>query len=162
MLRYIFLDVDGTLTDGGIYIDSSGHEIKRFCVQDGAGILMARERGIDCVIITGRKSMCVEQRAKELNLKNVYQGVNDKKEKLRGFMAENRLSKDEVGYIGDDLNDLSAMELAGFVACPSNAARQVKNVSNYVAKSQGGYGAVREIIEYILEALPHSSLIDHS
>ncbi|EHL04226.1 3-deoxy-D-manno-octulosonate 8-phosphate phosphatase, YrbI family [Desulfitobacterium hafniense DP7] len=150
-LKYVILDVDGTLTDGGLYIDSDGRETKRFCVQDGAGILMARERGIECVIITGRQSVCVQQRAKELSIVDVYQDVPNKNQILDSFMKERGLLQNEVGYIGDDLNDLDAMDLVGFVGCPSNAAQQIKDISNYIAKAQGGYGAVREVLEYILE-----------
>lgn len=148
-IKLIILDVDGTLTDGGIYYDENGVETKRFCTQDGAGILNAEKEGIDFAIITGRESGCTTKRAADLRIKYVFQGVDDKKSKLAELMSKLNLSKNETVYIGDDLNDLKAMELCGFVACPTNACAEVKSISNYVAKERGGYGAVREILEYL-------------
>jgi 3-deoxy-D-manno-octulosonate 8-phosphate phosphatase (KDO 8-P phosphatase) len=150
-IKYIVLDVDGTLTDGGIYLDSQGLESKRFCVQDGAGILVARQAGIEAIILTGRKSICVEKRAKELAIKNVYQDIKNKKLFLEEFMIKYNLYKEEMSYCGDDLNDIAAMKLCGLIMCPNNAAKEVKNICDYIADTKGGNGAVRECIEFILK-----------
>jgi 3-deoxy-D-manno-octulosonate 8-phosphate phosphatase (KDO 8-P phosphatase) len=147
--KLIILDVDGTLTDGGIYYDSSGVETKRFCVQDGIGIKNAVKAGIDFAIITGRECTPVSRRADDLGIKFVFQNIENKKAKLTDLMMELHLKKSQVAYIGDDLNDLEAMPLCGFVACPANACAEVKAIADYIARTQGGYGAVREILEYI-------------
>lgn len=150
-IKYIFLDVDGTLTDGGLYIDSNKQEMKKFCVQDGAGIILARAVGIECIILTGRSSKCVEQRAQELKIKYVYQGIKNKEKFVVDFINNEGLNKLEIGYIGDDLNDLYAMKNVGFVGCPKNAANEVKSISHYISSINGGSGAVRDCIEHILK-----------
>ena len=122
MIRLLVLDVDGTMTDGGIYYDSHGTEIKKFAARDGAGLLIARSAGIKVMICTGRESEPVRRRAAELKLDYVYQNVRRKSDFLREFMAQNGYAKEEVAYCGDDINDLAAMNLCGFVACPADAS----------------------------------------
>lgn len=150
-IKLIVMDVDGTLTDGGVYIDSNGVENKRFDVQDGAGILIAQQVGIEFMIITGRKSFCVEKRAEELKIKYVYQGVHDKLRHLENFMLSNNLQKDEVAYIGDDLNDYKIMSFVSVSACPNNAVNDIKKISCINLSKNGGNGAVREFIEILLK-----------
>lgn len=151
-IKLLVLDVDGTMTDGGIYYDASGNEWKKFNTKDAAGIFAARFAGIKTMVLTGRKSFAVERRMKELKVDYVYQGISDKKEFLIDYMKNNGLTKDCVGYIGDDLNDLEPMKVAGFVCCPGDACDEVKQISNYVANACGGYGAVRECITYLLKS----------
>lgn len=150
-IKLLVIDVDGTMTDGGIYYDASGNELKKFNTRDAAGIFAARCAGIKTMVLTGRKSFAVEKRMKELKIDYVYQGISDKKSFLIDFMKNNDLSKECVGYIGDDLNDLEPMHLAGFVSCPGDACEEVKRISNYVAEAYGGCGAVRECITYLLK-----------
>ena len=150
-IRLIILDVDGTLTDGGIYYGSDGTEYKRFCVQDGAGILAAQKAGVEFVILTARESPIVLQRAKDLKIRLVYQKVHDKKEKLKELMSESGLSSENIAYFGDDTIDLEAMSLCSFSACPSNACKEVKAISTYISPYEGGHGAVRDILEYMTE-----------
>lgn len=149
-IKLIVLDVDGTLTDGGIYYDSQGNEMKRFDVKDGLGILVARKAGLEFAIITGRASPMVERRAKELGVKYLLQGVQKKYPALLELAKDCGLSLEEIGYIGDDLNDLQCMEAVGFRACPSDAASAVKSICNFVASASGGHGAVRESLESLL------------
>ena len=149
-IKLIVLDVDGTLTDGGVYYDSQGNEMKRFDVKDGLGILVARKAGLEFAIITGRASPMVERRAKELGVKYLLQGVQKKYPALTELTRECGLALDEIGYIGDDLNDLQCMEAVGFRACPADAAKAVKDICNYVASVPGGHGAVRDSLEYLL------------
>ena len=151
-IRCLILDVDGTMTDGGVYLDSEGTEMKKFSIRDGAGILLLREAGVLPVILTGRKSLCVTLRARELGIRQVYQGVKDKKEFLERFQKEQNLSRQETAYLGDDLNDLAAMSLAGISACPSDAATGVLSRCSLVLKARGGEGAVREFTELVLSA----------
>ena len=149
-IKLVVLDVDGTLTDGGIYYDSQGNEMKRFDVKDGLGILVARKAGLEFSVITGRASPMVERRVKELGIKYLLQGVQKKYPALLELARNQNLSLEEIGYIGDDLNDLQCMEAVGFRACPSDAAAAVKAICNYVASVPGGHGAVRESLEYLL------------
>lgn len=151
LIRWLILDVDGTMTDGGIYLDGNGLETKKFSVQDGAAILLAEAAGIEPVILTGRESGCVTKRAGELGIRYVFQNVKNKKEFLSGFLRENRILPEEAAYVGDDLNDLGAMQCVGTAVCPRNAAKQVKSRCAYVLSSGGGEGAVREFVEMILE-----------
>ena len=149
-IKLIVLDVDGTLTDGGIYYDSQGNEMKRFDVKDGLGILVARKAGLEFAVITGRASPMVERRVKELGTKYLLQGVQKKYPALLELAKNCNLSMDEIGYIGDDLNDLQCMEAVGFRSCPSDAVAAAKAICNYVASVPGGHGAVRESLEYLL------------
>lgn len=148
------MDVDGTLTDGKIYMGDSGEACKAFNIKDGYGIHdMIIPAGIIPVIITGRQSKIVENRCKELGITEVYQGVKEKTFKLREVLSELGVKLSEVAYIGDDLNDLPCMELiqnaGGLVGCPSDATSLVKQKSNVVVSAKGGEGAVREYIEII-------------
>ena len=151
LIRWLVLDVDGTMTDGGIYLDGNGIETKKFTVQDGAGILLAKAAGIEPVILTGRESGCVTKRAQELGIIHVYQNVKNKKDRLARFLEEHQIQPEEAAYVGDDLNDLEAMKCVGTAVCPQNAAEQVKSFCAYVLSSRGGEGAVREFVEMILE-----------
>ncbi|HBE78178.1 MAG TPA: 3-deoxy-D-manno-octulosonate 8-phosphate phosphatase [Firmicutes bacterium] len=150
-LKIVVLDVDGTMTDGGIYIDNKRVETKKFSIKDGAGILLAQQMGIEFMILTGRRSHSVEQRANELKVKYVVQEVRNKQAYLEQFMERNIISKDELAYIGDDLNDLPAMKIVGYCACPVDAASEVKNYCDIVLSKKGGEGAVREFIEIVLK-----------
>lgn len=149
-IRWIILDVDGTMTDGGVYLDHHGIETKKFNIKDGAGILLARQAGIEPVILTGRESLCVSKRARELNISYVFQNVHDKRHFLENFFHQRGISPWEVAYIGDDLNDLSAMRYVAVSACPRDAAEDVRKFCTYVLESRGGEGAVREFVEKIL------------
>lgn len=150
-LKYLILDVDGTLTDGGIYYDENNNELKKFCTKDAAGIFAAKKLGIKIVVITGRQCKATERRLKELKVDLIFQNINDKKTFLENFIKEYTIKKEELGYIGDDLNDYSSMLLAGFVGCPNDACKEIKNISNCVSDFNGGHGAVRDIIEQTLE-----------
>lgn len=149
-IKLIILDVDGTLTDGGIYYDSQGNEMKRFDVKDGLGIKVAIAAGIEFAIITGRTSSIVIKRARELGIKEIRDGVQRKFPAMKTLLEEKGLSMSEVGYIGDDWNDLQCMKRVGFKACPADAPEEVKKVCDFVSCCNGGYGAVRECIEYLL------------
>ena len=138
MIRLLVLDVDGTMTDGGVYYDSTGNELKKFAIKDGAGIALARAAGIRVMICTGRACAAVERRAADLHIDYVFQGVADKAAFLQGFFAEHGLAREEVAYCGDDLNDLAGMALCGFVA------------ADYRCPRRGGEGAVRDAVEEIL------------
>lgn len=149
-IKLIVLDVDGTLTDGGIIYDSLGNEVKRFDVKDGLGIKVGIAAGLQFAILTGRKSPMVERRARELEIAHLRTGVQVKYPALLKLLEELGLHPEECGYIGDDWNDLQCMEAVGFCACPLDAAAEVKSVCDYVAAHNGGHGAVRDCIEFLL------------
>ena len=151
MVKYIILDVDGTLTDGGIYYDEYGNELKKFCTKDAAGIIAAKAVGLKIFVLTGRECFATTRRLKELNVDSLYQNVKDKAEWLSKWKAERNITKDSIGYIGDDLNDLSAMKLCGFIGCPADACEEIRCAATYVSHISGGNGAVRDIIEWYLK-----------
>ena len=150
-IKYLCMDVDGTLTDGNIYISNHGELFKSFSIKDGYGIKnIAIKNGIIPVIITGRESQITENRCKELDIEIIFQGVSNKLDIL------NELTSDlsTVAYIGDDLNDLSCMkkvnEKKGITGCPQDACKEIKLQSMFISQYKGGNGAVREFIEWII------------
>lgn len=151
-IRLIVLDVDGTMTDGGVYIDSLGNESKKFNIKDGAGIILAQSVGLEFMILTGRSSRCVEQRASELHIKYVVQGIHHKLDFLTKFIQEHQLNWDEIAYIGDDLNDLPVMHRVGIAACPMDAADEVKTFCDIQLPRKGGEGVVRAFVELLLKS----------
>ena len=151
MIKLVLLDVDGTLTDGGIYRGNNGEELKRFNVKDGYAIVNAQKLGIEFGIITGRKSELVEIRSNELKIKYLYQGISEKTVILEEIMQKTGLKKEEIAYMGDDLNDILIMKQSGLTGAPKDAADEVIQVADFVSKKNGGSGAVREFVEYILK-----------
>ena len=150
-IDYFVMDVDGTLTDGKIYMGNGGEMMKAFNIKDGCGIQdILIPLGVMPIIITGRKSEILLNRCKEIGIKDVYQGVTNKTEKLLSIVSD--LST--VAYIGDDINDLPCMKLikeaGGFIGCPRNAAKKVVDTVNFVSELNGGEGAVRDFIEWIV------------
>lgn len=151
-IKLIVLDVDGVLTDGSLYIGTEGSEYKKFNVKDGMGISLARQANIQFAIITGRNSNVVDIRARELKIDFVYQGIDNKIEVLHTLMSSLNLSKDQVCYMGDDINDLSVMNSVGIFFAPNDAVEFVKKNANYITNANGGHGAVREMVEFILKS----------
>lgn len=145
------MDVDGTLTDGKIYMGSNGEIMKAFDVKDGYAIAhILPKYKIVPVIITGRSSKILEKRAKELNIVELHQGVADKLAKLKEIAQKYEIQVRETAYIGDDLNDLECIRYCELTACPCDAVELVRHKVNYICNSAGGNGAVREFIELIL------------
>lgn len=151
-LKMLVMDVDGTLTDGIIYISGQGEVMKAFDVKDGYAIKhILPTLGITPVIITGRKSDIVERRSKELDICELYQGVLDKVAVLKEIAEKHSIKPEEIAYIGDDLNDLPAIEFCGLTACPQNSVAAVMKQADYICRRDGGRGAVREFIDFIYE-----------
>lgn len=149
-IKLLVMDVDGTLTNGKIHISSNGEIFKSFDVKDGYGIVnILPKLNIKPVIITGRISDIVSIRAKELGIKYCYQGISNKKEKLLELLYNLNIPHKEVAYIGDDLNDLEIMNICGLKSCPADAVSEIKQICDYICKSSGGHGAVREFIDWI-------------
>ena len=148
-VKILAMDVDGTMTDGSINFSSSGELFKTFDVKDGLGIKKAKSFGIHICIITGRISDIVAYRSKELQIDELFQGVDDKVAVLKTLADKYDCLPDEIAYIGDDDNDIGALKYAGISFCPSDASDSVKSIS-IVLNSKGGHGAIRECVEHIL------------
>ena len=151
-INTIFLDVDGTLTDGKVFLDNGDNEFKAFNVKDGLLVVAAIKMDYDIIIMTGRKSEVVARRAAELGIEEYYQGVRNKKQALKKLMKEKEITYNNLAYLGDDLNDLPVMKEARFAGCPADAAEEVKEISDLISEFKGGEGAVREILTHLLKA----------
>ena len=149
-IKMLVMDVDGTLTDGCIYMGPNGEAMKAFHCKDGAGINnILPNLGIIPVIITGRSSQILENRCKELHITHLYQGISDKLPKLKALAGEMGITAEEIAYIGDDLNDLDCILYSGLTACPNDAVDGIRENVDYICKLDGGRGAVREFIDHI-------------
>ena len=151
-IKLVILDVDGVMSDGGLYIDENGLQHRRFDIKDGMGTVVMQMLGIEVAIITSRRSGAVRSRAEELKIKRYYEGVKKKTEALDEIKAEMGIGDDEVAYVGDDLVDLSIMKRIGLPIAVADAVPEVLAVAKYVTAARGGYGAVREVAEMILKA----------
>lgn len=151
-IELLMLDVDGVMTDGGIYYDDNGDELKRFDVRDGHGIKLLMRGGIDVAIVTGRNSRVVEHRAKNLGITLVYQGALDKSSAFAEILERKGLTAEKAAFMGDDIIDLPALTRAGLSITVPDAAPEVIVRADYVTKKTGGRGAVREAVELILKA----------
>lgn len=151
-IRGLALDVDGVLTDGGLWWGPGGDEWKRFSFADIMGVSLARRAGLALALISGEKSPLVDRFAEKLHIPHVVKGCRDKAAALRDFAAAAGLTLAQVCYMGDDINDLPAMRLAGLSAAPANAAAGVLAQAGFIASHPGGNGAVRELVEAILTA----------
>jgi len=150
-LKMILMDVDGVLTRGDITYTSSDEEVKVFNVQDGMGITLARMAGLKTGIITGRKSPMVERRVRELKIDALQMGEFHKLEPFEQVRKDFGLEYEEICYIGDDILDMSILKRVGFSVAVANARDEVKAICDYVTIKSGGQGAVREVIDKILE-----------
>ena len=149
-IRLIVLDVDGTLTDGTIHYASDGTEHKHFHAADGLGIVMALAVGLRVAVLSGRRSPVVERRMAELGVGEVVQASGDKADALRSLAARQGVPLEQVAYVGDDINDLPAFDVAGFRVAVADAADQVRAHADYVTPRPGGRGAVRDAIDELL------------
>lgn len=149
-IKYLIIDVDGTMTDAGIYYDEHGNELKKFCTKDAAGFFAAKKTGIRIMVLTGRECAATTRRMTEMKVDYLVQNCKDKVTYLTQFMKDNGIRGEEMGYLGDDLNDLPSMKLCGFAGCPQDACIEVKERADYVSNVKGGCGAVRDIIEHML------------
>jgi 3-deoxy-D-manno-octulosonate 8-phosphate phosphatase (KDO 8-P phosphatase) len=152
LVRAVAFDVDGVMTDGGLYLTDSGEEFKRFHSLDGKGIKMLLDSGIAVAIITGRTSNCVTLRAQNLGITQVYQGVEDKWTAMLDFLESHRLTRDAGAFMGDDIMDLRAMRHVGLAISVPDAPQRVRDDAHYITQRRGGHGAVREACELILSA----------
>lgn len=151
-IRLFATDVDGVLTDAGMYYSESGDELKKFNTHDGMGIKLMQKAGIVTAIITQESTKIVMRRAQKLTIPEVHQGAYDKLSVLKDLIARHGITMDQVAYIGDDVNDLQALSAVGFSASPADGMPPVLNTVRYVCRKNGGEGAVREVADLILAA----------
>lgn len=153
-IKLVLTDVDGVLTDTGVYYSANGEELKRFSIRDGMGMERLREHGIATAMMTREASPRVEARSKQLKLEHYFPGIWDKREALPQLLKEVGLKMSELAYIGDDVNDVGIMEeirREGLTACPADAMPEARAVAHHVAKAPGGNGAFRDFAEWILK-----------
>ena len=152
-IKFLVMDVDGTLTDGKIYMGENGEIMKAFCARDGyATHTLLPRYEIKPVIITGRTSKIVEQRMLELKVDLVFQGARDKLSVLKKLVADNSAALDNVAFIGDDVNDLDCINACGISGCPADAHGEVKQAVDFISSKNGGDGAVRDFIEWLAKS----------
>jgi 3-deoxy-D-manno-octulosonate 8-phosphate phosphatase (KDO 8-P phosphatase) len=151
-VRLVALDVDGVLTDGGIWYTDRGDELKRFDVRDGQGLVLLREAGVITALVTRRRSEIVERRARELGIVEVHQDATDKAAVVEGIIARHGMRAADACYVGDDVGDLPPMALVGFPVAVADAVPVVRKAAVYVTRTPGGRGAIRELCDLILSA----------
>ena len=151
-VRLLCVDVDGVLTDAGMYYGPDGEVLKKFNTRDGMGLARVRQVGVAVAIISGEDSAIVHARAAKLKIDEVFSGVANKVDIVKDLITSHNLIPDEVAYIGDDLNDLPAMDLVGLPCAVADAADPIKDAARYVTRRRGGDGAVREVCELIIAA----------
>ena len=149
-IRLVITDVDGVLTDGGIFYSKNGEFLKKFNTRDSMGMELLLNCGIKTVMLTRENSEIVKKRAKKIKIAELYSNVADKKSFLPKILKNYNVRIDEIAYIGDDINDLEIMRSIGFAATPNDGNTEVKKISNYICKMKGGEGAFREIADLIL------------
>ena len=149
-IKLLILDVDGVLTDGYLIYDYKGNQLKRFCVKDGLGIRYLQKAGINICIVTGGEENVIKNRAKDLDITHIFCGVRNKKEKVEILTREFDLKKENILYVGDDLNDLTVRKSVGLLIAPNDASKNIKKFCDAILKNNGGYGAVRELAERLL------------
>jgi 3-deoxy-D-manno-octulosonate 8-phosphate phosphatase (KDO 8-P phosphatase) len=160
-IRALFLDVDGVLTDGKVYLDGRGNELKVFDTKDGHGMRKAARAGITLCWISGRTSPATLRRARELGVPHCYQGVHDKGERIESVRRRLGLERDEMAAMGDDEPDIPMFEASGLSACPADAIAAVRRYVSMVMKNPGGRGAAREFIEEILKRNGQAEIVTH-
>ena len=151
-IKLLLMDCDGVLTDGKLYYSASGEELKVFHVRDGLGLVLWHKAGFESGIITGRKSEILNQRANELGITYIIQGSDDKAESLKKIMVLADVQKSEVAFIGDDIVDSIIFDKVGFSVAVNDAVTSILDKCDYITESKGGFGAVREVINILLEA----------
>ena len=151
-IRLFATDVDGVLTDAGMYYTESGDEMKKFNTRDGMGIKLLQRAGLITALVTQESTKLVARRGEKLAIPEVHQGAMDKLPVMRDMASRHGMTLDQVAYIGDDINDLQALRAVGFSAAPADALPAIRKAVTYVCRAKGGEGAVREVAEMILEA----------
>ena len=151
-IRVVLTDVDGVLTDGGMYYSVKGDIMKKFFVRDGMGITLLRKIGIPTILVTKEKNLIITQWAKKMKVNQVYDGVQDKALILPKVCKNYDVTPEQVVYIGDDINDLELLKIVGLSVTPNDGIADAKKICDYVCKTDGGHGVFREIADMIISS----------
>ena len=154
-IQLLVLDVDGVLTDGGLWYDTQGHLSKRFDVRDGLGIRLLQQAGLHIAFLSGGQGGATEVRARQLGINHCLVGIKDKPAALTALQYQLGVSAEQTAFVGDDLNDLAVRPVVGLLFAPADACRPVRQGANAVLSRRGGHGAVRELAERILQVRGH-------
>ena len=154
-IKAFVLDVDGVLTDGSLLLMEDGQMARRMNIKDGYALQLAIKKGYYILIISGANSDAVKLRLQKLGLNEIFMGVLNKKNKLIEFVTRHNLTSEQILYMGDDIPDQEAMQLAGLACCPADAVPEIKTISQYISPINGGHGCVRDIIEKVLKLNDH-------
>jgi 3-deoxy-D-manno-octulosonate 8-phosphate phosphatase (KDO 8-P phosphatase) len=149
-IKIVLTDIDGVLTDGGLYYTDEGLVMKKFFVRDGMGAVLLKENGLEVGILSSDKSEIATARGKRLNLELVYYGVKDKRQVLDEICFLRNVKMENLAFIGDDVNDVEALKAVGLSACPKDAVESIGSIVDYVCQKEGGRGAFRELADLIL------------
>ena len=149
-IKILLTDVDGVLTDGGMYYTSAGDYMKKFHARDGMGVNLLKKSGIPTIIVTKEKTKIVKNWAKKMKIDHLYDGVQEKEKLLKEICKKYSVTSSQIAYIGDDVNDLGLLKKVGFSATPNDGIMDAKNIVNYVCEKKGGDGVLREIADMIL------------
>jgi len=152
-IKLLITDVDGVLTDTGVYYSAKGEELKRYSIRDGMGIERLKNLvNVETAIMTRENTDIVKSRANKLKITKLFMGILEKEKTLNEILTNSNLEVEEVAYMGDDTNDVEIMKLVGLSACPNDATKFAKDVSDLIVESKGGNGALRDFVELIIEA----------
>jgi YrbI family 3-deoxy-D-manno-octulosonate 8-phosphate phosphatase len=150
-IRLLLTDVDGVLTDTGVYYSDAGETLKRFSIRDGMGVeRLRRIVNVETGIVTGEKSASIKKRAEKLQIAELHLGIKEKAQVLGEIMIRASLSREQIAYIGDDMNDLEIIKAVGLSACPGDSFPAIKKIADFICSSGGGQGAFREFAEFII------------
>lgn len=161
-IKLVILDVDGTMTDGGMYYSAEGDVIKKFQVKDGMGIVLLKKAGFKVAIMTSEDSPIVSTRAKKLDVDAAVLGCHNKTDAVKLLAEEMNLEMKNIAFMGDDVNDYHAMKIVGFSTCPSDAVDAIRQIADYVCQAKGGNGAVREFAELILRTHEKTNILNEN
>ena len=151
LIKTFAFDMDGVLTDGKVLVDSENNWLRSMNIRDGYALQLAVRSGFEVVVISGSDSSFVHDRLNRLGVKEVFMDVKDKEDFLNQYVAEKKLSLNELLFMGDDIPDYHCMKIAGIAACPSDAAVEIKEIASYISPHKGGCGCVRDVIEKVLK-----------
>ena len=150
-IKVVLTDVDGVLTDGGMYYTSKGDVMKKFHARDGMGVSLLRRRNIPTIIVTKEKTMMVKKWSNKMRITELFDGVKEKEKVVQKICRKYNVKTDEICFVGDDVNDIELLKIVGFSASPKDAITHVQNIVNYVCKKNGGEGVFREIADMIIQ-----------
>ncbi|WP_428324953.1 KdsC family phosphatase [Nitrosopumilus sp.] len=150
-IKILLTDVDGVLTDGGMYYTIKGDQMKKFHTRDGMGVTLLRKNEIPTIIVTKEKTIMVKKWAKKMKIEQLYESIQNKEEVLEEVCKKYKINSDQVAYIGDDINDIGLLKKVGFSASPKDAINQVQKIVDYVCGKKGGEGAFREVADLLIQ-----------